>query len=249
VADISWRKEAVITFYRDELRDRYQVKNVKRFEPFQGIEDRHIDALREYFLENIYPPAEERIKLDLAFDHLGDVLRSPRRMQPLMTTALSSFWRFGLQLPTAVNAARHTFDAYRETRKLEGFMLANAEKINLSKADTRKRETMLTLISDVPERDVVRLIDDILNLFRTLSNIKLLSTTVKMLDHFIDVMVKRPDLFNEADVAGISLGRQVVSGGLHLFERMTPEELPRVVDGIRLVEYDWYERVKAGVAG
>lgn len=249
MADISWRKEAVITFYRDELRDRYQVNNVKRFVPFQGIAAHHIDALREYFLENIYPSPEERLKLDLAFDHLGSVLLSPRRMQPLMTTALTSFWRFGRQFPAAVNAARHTFDAYRETRKLEEYMLSNAEKIDLKKVDARKREVMLTLIADVPERDVVRLIDDIMNLFRTLSNIRLLRTTVEMLDHFIEVMVKRPELYSEADIAGISLGRQVVSGGLNLFERMKPEELPRVVDGIRLVEYDWYERVKAGAAG
>lgn len=239
------RKEAVIAFYRDELRKRYTLKNVRRFAPFEPISDSDIAALRDYFLDNIYPPPAERRKLDDAFEQLGAIIKSPRRLQPLMAAALGAFWRFGRQLPAAVSAGRNTFDAYRESRKLEEHMVRNADTIGLGPEDADKRERMLMLLANVPEEDVVRLIEDILTLFRTISNVELLSTTADIMDHFVEIMRGRPELYSENECAGIALGTGIVRGGLALFRQMAPEQLPMVVDGIREVEYDWFERIKA----
>lgn len=240
-------KDAIISFYRDELRKRYQVSHVRRFSQFDVISDESVDTLREYFLDHIYPPPERRAQLDDAFDHLGHLLRSPKRLQPLVTTALMSLWRLGRKLPAAVSAGRSTFDAYIESRKLERYMIEGAQKISLSKADTQDRLKMLSLIANIPEKHVRRLIRDILSLFRALANVSLLRTSAEIMDHVYEIMSKRTDLYTESECAGLALGIEVLRGGLELYEGMDPDVFPHIIDGIECVEFDWFDRVRAEV--
>jgi len=240
-------KDAIISFYRDELRDRYQVAHVRKFAQFDVISDQSIDCLREYFLDHVYPPPERRAQLDDAFDHLGRLLRSPRRLQPLVTTALTSLWRLGRKLPAAVSAGRSTFDAYVETRKLERYMLAEAEKVRLTEAGTRDRRKMLALITNIPEKHVDRLIRDILNLFRALANVSLLRTSAEIMDHVYEIMGRRADLYTESEREGLALGIAVLRGGLELYEGMDAGVFTHIIDGIERVEFDWFDRVRAVV--
>jgi hypothetical protein len=239
----------VIEFYRRELEARYQLENVRRFPEFNPISDARIERLREYFMQRIYPPPEQRKKLDDAFDHLNELLRSPHRLGPLVTTALRSLWRLGHRLPAAVQAGRSTVDAYRETRKLEACLIENAVRMGLRPKDSSDRTKMLQLIAGVPEKDVLRLIRDIVNLFRSLSNVALLETTVDIMKQSKAVMERHPDLYTENERAGLQLGLDIVSGGLALFRDMKPEEFDGVLRGIEAVETDWFARVRAMAAG
>ncbi|HNR30210.1 MAG TPA: hypothetical protein PKI11_04930 [Candidatus Hydrogenedentes bacterium] len=242
------RKEAIISFYREELCRRYQVASVRRFTPFDVISDETVDALRDYFLDHVYPPYERREQLDDAFDHLGRLLRSPKRLRPMVTMAITSLWRLGRQLPAAVSAGRATFDAYIESRKLEGYMLKEAEKIGLTAAAARDRITMLSLITDIPEKHVHRLIRDLLSLFHALAKVSLLRTSAEIMQRVHELMRRRTDLYTESECAGLALGLEVLRGGLALYESMEPEVFPHIIQGIELVEFDWYDAVRAEVA-
>src|SRR5688500_17755435 len=112
----------VLAFSRDVLRRRYEIENVRRFRSFDNMGDQPITKMRELFLDPIYPPPEQRNQLDEAFDRLGEMLRSPSRMGPLMGAAFKSMWRLGHRLPTAINAGRSTIDAFSKTRHLEQLM-------------------------------------------------------------------------------------------------------------------------------
>lgn len=240
-------RDAVINFQRSELRNRYEIENVRRFEEFEPVSDESIHLLRDYFLEHVYAPPEDRAKLDEAFDHLGRLLASPKRLTPLMGTVLRSMWRLGRQLPAAVSAGRSTFDAYLETRRLENYMMKQAVESRLTLAQTRDRIRMLTLITSIPRKHVLRLIRDMINLFHSLTRISLLRTSEAIMEHVYEIMCDRPNVYPESERAGLALGIQVLQGGLALFENMDQELFPHIIRGIELVELDWYEAVCAEV--
>lgn len=242
-----WR--AVVAFYRDEIERRYQLENVRRFEEFAEVTDGQAVALREFFLEHIYPPIQGREKLDTALERLRDVLRSPKRMAPFMKVGLSSMWKLGASLPGAVKAGLRVLDTYHEARNLENTMVRTAVEQGLRPEDAADRGKMIGIIVDVPESDVMRLVEDIMALFHVLSNTKMLDTAVDFLGTCREIMKGKPDLYDETDVAGIGLGRAVVEGGLALFRRIDPEVFPVMISGIERVELDWYERAVAEARG
>jgi hypothetical protein len=235
----------VLTFYREELMRRYQLDNVRRFEPFETISDEQITELRDFFLDQIYPPVKRRASLDQAFDRLSSMLTSPRRMRPLVGTAIKSMWRMGTRLPSAISAGRSTVDAFIKTRELEAHMIKAGARRGLSPEQAEDREEMLKLIQTVPEKMVYRLIDDIMDLFRALSNTEMLKVALAFMEHCLTVMKKHPDLYDEDDLEGVTLGMELLRGGLHLFLEVEPSHFKNIIEGIKQVETDWFASVKA----
>ncbi len=241
-------EHAVVEFYREEIRLRYQLDNIRRFEPFEDITDEHLNGLRDFFVDSIYPAAEKRQGIDDAFEHLHALLRSPRRLKPLMTMALASMWRLGTQLPAAVSAGLTTVDALRETRKLEAKMMDVAEGLGLSPAEARKRDAMVQIIANVPEKVVLHLIYDVLHLFRALSNVKMLGAMLEIMERSVTVMDKRQDVYRDDERKGVALGMEIVHGGHALFNRLQPDEFPKIIKGVELVELDWFDRIRKEAA-
>ncbi len=241
-------RHAIIDAYREQLRERYLVDNVRRFEEFDPISDKKIDTLRDFFLRCIYPSAEDRTHLDDAFNHMGEIIRSPRRMAPLMRVAFRSVWRLGVMFPSAVAAGTHTLEAYLETRRLEAKMLEYAKRERYGPGDVDKREAVVQMIAHVPEEEVVRFRNEVLKLFESLSNGKLMAATVDIMENSKDLMESRPDLYHEEELAGFSLGHEVLKQGLALFRKLKPSEFPAILEGIEVVEIDWYDRIKAEAA-
>ncbi len=241
-------KHAVLKFYRDELRNRYELSNVRRFSQFAPVSDDQIVALRDFFLEQIYPVPEEREKLDLAFDRLNVMLRSPKRMQPLMGAALTSLWRMGHRLPAAIGAGRATIDAYVKTRLLESEMMAEAVRVDLKEKDYGKRKRMVLLIKAVPDKQVYQLIQDILALFHALSNVEMLKVAVAFMRQCLDVIEKRSDIYTDEDKEGIVLGLELLEQGFQLFSAVEKPQFPQIFDGIHQVELDWYRRILSEAA-
>lgn len=237
-------REPVLGFYRDELRRRYELINIRRFDEFKPISDAQITNLRDFFLDQIYPELAKRKKLDESFDRLGDMLTSPKRMGPLLTAALTSLWRMGTKIPSAVTAGRSAIDAYMKTREMEATLIETAKKVKLKPSDAEVRTRMVTLVQAVPEKQVLTLISDIMDLFRALSDVEILKVAVAFMEQCEVVMKKRNELYSEDDLQGIRLGLDLLRGGLSLFLKLKPEELKSIIAGIERVELDWFERIR-----
>ena len=237
-------RHAIIEFYREEMRRRYLIENVRRFDLFQDVPDAQIDQLRRYFLGHIYPPMESRDRLDDALNRMADVIKSPRRLRPLMGAALASMWKLGKALPAALSAGNSTLDAYLHARKLEAVMVKTAEALGLGPEDYGNREKMIRVLADVQERQVMRLIKDIMKLFHALSNTKMLATAIEFLDTCTGIMAEKPELYTQSEIEGIRVGRELIEGGLALFLELKPEQFPRIIAGIEQIELDWYHRAK-----
>ena len=237
-------EEAVIEFYREEIRQRYLIDNLRRFEAFRGIPDGLLNDLREFFLASIYPPLPMRRQLDQALDNLRGLLRSPKQLRPLLRTALTSMLRLGAQAPAAVSAGLGAVEALREAGKLEQIMMQAARDLDLEPGDGADRQAMLQVIANVPEESFVHLIHNLLDLFGALSNVKMLSATFSIMDRSMKVMESKPDLYAEELRASLKLGLMVLRGGLDLFLRLQPEDSPRIIRGVEMVEMDWFNGVR-----
>jgi hypothetical protein len=230
------------------MRLRYLPENCRRFKELKPISDAKLGALRDYFLECIYPSSENRDRLDDAFDRMGEIIHSPRRLMPLMTIALRSVWKLGFMFPSAVGAGRNTLGAYLETRKIEGKLMEYARKNKLGPVDVGNYDVMVKMVANLPDDEMVTFRNEILKLFHHLSNVKLLEATVEIMDNSKALMESRPDLYHEKELAGFALGHEVLTRGLELFQSFKASEFPAIIRGIEVVEIDWYDRIKAEAA-
>jgi len=238
-------KHALIEGYRRELRKRYQLENVRRFPVFDPISDEQLIALRNFFLEYIYPAAEDRDELDRASDRVMQMFRSPRQLLPLMGTALSTLMRFGTMIRQASSVTLTTLETLKETRKLEDRMLGYAEDHDIQPKDAKRKDTIALIVGQLPEEDMLRFRNDVLKLFRSLANIDLLAAGVEIMENALSVMRSKPRVYDGLDIEGFELGRDLLQGSLDLYSQLSDEEAHVIVDGIDAVEEDWYDEIKA----
>ncbi len=236
-------RNALIDAYRVELRNRYQLKNVRRFDEFAELSDDKIKALRDFFLDHIYPPSKKRELLDDAFDNMGTVITSPRRLKPLMGAVFKSLWTIARMFPAAVRTGVTTLEAYLETRRLEKLMLEYAEENDYAPEDLSKHENIVAMVAGLPDGEVMKFLHEVIRLFKSLSNVKLLAAARDIMERSIEVMESRTDIYEENEVAGLQLGYEIIAGGVDLFTQLEPEEFPVVIKGIETIELDWYERI------
>ena len=220
------------------------MENVRRFDLFDTVSDVSLIKLRDFFLVHIYPPPQEREELDEAFDRLRSTLHNPKQMAPFMGSALKSLWRLGAKLPTAVKAGRSAIDAYAKTRTMESSLVDVAMENSVSLAATQDRAIMVGLIAHVPEKDILKLIKDVLELFKALSEVEMLEVAVTFMEKCIQIMHDHKELYDESDIQGIGLGLLVLKQGVALFQEQEPKSFPVIIEGIRAVELDWFESIQ-----
>lgn len=242
-------ERTVIEFNREEIRARYALDNLRRFGSFAHFEDEDLSRLSDFFLNRIYPPVEIRETIDEAFEELHGLLRSPKRLTPLMTMALASAWRLGAQLPSALSAAHCTLDSYWKTRKLEESMVESARKRKLTAAAARKRDNMVRVLADVPEKRVRLLTRDLLQYFQSLTNLKMLNAMTAIMERAQVVMASRPEVYPESERRGVRLGLEMLQSGVALIEHLGERAFPAIIEGIEEVEHDWYDSIleEAGI--
>lgn len=239
----------VIDAYREELRKRYSVENVSRFPNMRRLNAEIVEELREFFLTLIYTDSATRETFDAAFENLGSVLRNPRKLMPFMTTAISSLWKLGTQFPAAVSAGWRTLEAYLETRRLEKTMIEVLEKLLQTKSISDLASYRLisgdfrTMITGIPLKEVERFQGDTVLFFESLSNKKLLRSTIEIMQESLSIMDNRRALYSPEERAGLDYGYKVLAEGYRLFEKLNDEEIKIILEGIVVIEKDWYDRM------
>lgn len=245
---------AIVEFYREEIRKRYQLDRLRQIPEFDAISDEMLNALRDYFLDRLYPTMEVRDEMDEAFNDLGALLRSPGRLTPLIGAAITSMLRLSIHLPAVISTAIATVDALQQTRQLEQELMAVADDIRPELEDViqnpkkkaKYQRTMLRLINAVPETTVRSLIDDVIRLFGSLSDVKMLSAMLSLMDRCLKVMEARSDVYTDKDRESMARGIEVLRGGHDLFAQLKPKQFPQILKGIEHVETEWYDSVRSG---
>jgi len=236
---------AVIQSYRGDLRKRYSLENIHRFHEFKNISDSIIDDLRNFFLEYLYPEPERRVNLDNAIDRLSGVLSSPRKIRPLIGIAGRSFFKLGTLIPSAIRSGIRALEAYLHTRKMEKMMVRHAKANKTDASVLSDPEEFLRIISLLPEKEIVGFRKVITNLFKSMSNLKVITISIEILEDSKKIMKKRTDIFSRQEIDGLTLGYNMLIGGRDLYLQLKPDQVDMIHRGINSVEYDWYENVKS----
>ena len=241
-------REAVISMYRAELKRRYTPDHIHGYDAYGAISKESIQRMASFFLSSVYPPPAERAKRDAAFEDMGAVLRSPRKMWPLFGTAVSSVWKLGRQLPAALRTGWTTLELYLESSRMEEDLARVATDLGLGPSQIANREVFANLIASVPAADVEDFRTDILKLFRALANSALLETSISVMQHSRDIMEKHADRYTERELAGLELGINMLTQGYELFSSLAADEVALILEGIERIEIDWYRAMLSSAA-
>jgi len=241
-------RTALIEAYWKELQGRYETENVQRFEDLASVAPEKIEELRSFFLYYIYPPADRRSERDEAFNNLSTVLKSPRKLWPLMGQAFSSVFKLGRMITRALKAAYYTLDCYFESQSLERKMLAAAKERGATPKEIHDRAFLHEIVRAVPESKVMRFQKEVVQLFHSLADTELLKSTLEIMEDSLKIMESQTDLYSEPERMGLQYGLDLLRAGYELFLQLDETEVRLVLDGIDKIEKDWYARVKAKTA-
>jgi len=123
-------------------------------------------------------------------------------------------------------------------------MIAEAERRKLGPEDFADREKMICLIQAVPEADVMTLVQDILSLFRALTNVEMLQVASAFMRQCLKVLEERQDIYSDEDREGVRLGLALLEQGLALFIDVDKAHFPKLINGIHQIELDWYHTIR-----
>ncbi|MBX7059280.1 MAG: hypothetical protein K1X75_14540 [Leptospirales bacterium] len=237
-------RDAVTAAYWIELHDRYTVANVRRFRSVAEASDEVIDRLREFFLDRVYPPADRRMTRDQAFQNLGSVLKSPRKLVPLVGGTIFTVFKMGRMISTALKAAYHTLEAYLESEALERELARKATERGWDSGDLLDRQRVADLIRSIPEARVRRFQKETMALFEALANVQLLRSTLDIMSSSRAVMLAHPQLYSDRERAGLEYGESILRGGYDLFLSLSSGQDRLILETIRIIENDWYDRLR-----
>lgn len=230
-------------FLREELQRRYQPQNIRRFSGLDALSDERINALREFLLENIYPPPEKRVQIEAAFDHLNALLNSPARLRPLLRTLAGAIWRLGRQLPAALSAGRGVTEAFMRLRDMEAHLVAIVDEAQHRQRKTVTRPVMVEAVASLSKKDVQFFVRELTHLLKQLARTDLLRAMVNAITCCKNTMDVHPHIYPEAERAGVALALEIVSGALELFQAIPSPEIMLIVHGVMLIEQDWHDRM------
>lgn len=123
-------RERVVAFFRHELEHRYRLtelgenEEIRREDLLDGLTQQDLDRIKDFFLDVMYPPPEERQRWDQALKTLGDMLTDPGNLVSLFPSVPRIALRYGMVFPEALRAGRDVLRAYHTSTELEAELVA-----------------------------------------------------------------------------------------------------------------------------
>ena len=232
-------EQGVTAFLREEIAARYSLENMRRYRAFDALPDGKVHALRDFCLRHVYPEWETRCFQDRAFGKLLALLDAPMRLAPLTAVAMKSLFRFGRDLPRAVDAGKQVMAAFEAMRGLESSLVEQVREQGGAVAPETVRKAMAAMgrhAFDGFVRNTTALLE-------LLAQRSLLATGTSVLGDIARAMDKRPDLYDELEREGMQYAASVMEEGIALFDTLDPPAVAGAIRGIPELETDWFDRI------
>lgn len=231
---------AVSAFLREQLDARYAPENIRSYRNFNALPDETVRALREFCLRHIYPEWKGRRFQDRAFEKLMALLDNPLRLAPLTAVAMKSLFRFGRDLPRAVDAGKQVIRAFEAMRELESRLV---EQVREQGDGVVTPDTVLRAMVAMGREEFETFIGNTVSLLELLTRRSLLTTGVSVLSDIAGAMEKRPQLYDEMEREGMRYAASVMAEGMALFDALDPAAVEKALRTVPQVERDWFERI------
>lgn len=234
--------KAVIEGYRLVIHSRYDYDRLqKHLELPNTFGKEKLEALRNYFLQSIYPPVDQREHLNDAFQHLERHIANPKYLLNILKDSFGIVLRYGVHLPKMLKTGLKALRSFQTVSNFEKTLATNVKRSGfeapLSSDDIDK------LIRQLPKQAVFEFIDDSLVLFETLHDRILIKRVISIIDHLILKMQSKPEVYPIEDAEALLLGRNLIVEGDSLFETLTSQEQKLLFEMIEQVERKEMQRI------
>lgn len=237
-------EKALIGWLRNALASRYSLENIRRYSGFDAMSDASIAALRAFGLDHIYPEWETRCFQDEAFEKMMALLANPLRLSPLTAVALKSLFRFGRNLPKAIDAGKQVITAFEATRTLEEQLLEHIRIVKIRSEVQKDIDHAASLgMAAIGKPRFESFVESLVSLMELLNQRALLTTGISVLQDIAAAMEKRPESYDEIELAGAHYAVKVMTEGIALFDTLDPESVSDAIQAIPDVEHDWFDAV------
>ena len=233
----------VVAFLRVALAQRYDAANIRHYTGFDALSDEQIASLRDFGLRYIYPEWDARCFQLEAFDALQALLASPMRLKPLVAVTLKSLWRFGRQLPRAIEAGKEVIGAFEATRVLEGRIVYCLREVLPNDTTVPVSDDITQALRMLPREQFDVFVADMIALMRLLTQRDLLETGFSVLADIASAMEKRRECYELIEIEGARYALKVMDEGMALFDTLDDAAVAAAIEGIAQVEHDWFEQI------
>jgi Trp operon repressor len=231
----------LINAYRKNIRLKYDLKRIEKYPQFSHLRKDRIELMVSYFLELLYPPIQERIELDSAFASLKGFVHNPSKVFGLIGSLGISLWRIGRYLPQAFSSGLAALSSYLTAHNFEKILLDGAKKMWAQGLDIKEEENFMKLLSLIPKSQADQFREDIVSLFRTLSNEELVDRIILIMESIIQKMIQKKKIYTEEDILGIQLGLGILKKGRLILDSLSKDEKELFVKAIDQIEKDYFE--------
>lgn len=236
----------LISGYRKLVDQRYQYDELKQLHHIpSSITKKKVEELKTYFLEYIYPEYSTRQVLNEAFDSLDGHIKHPEHLLRLLIDSSAIIFRYGRSLPKILRAGIKALQSFRKATKFEKILIKTAKNNQIRiPFDEAKIKMLVATLSDKEIEDFIK---DGQDLFQVILDRPLVEKILKIMDTLIAKMLKRPNVYAQAEVEGLRMGYKIIEGGYSLLEGIPTSEQTQLLDLIVNIERDAFNKIKQEV--
>lgn len=239
--ELDWQAYLIDKF-RDMVRKRYDYDRLlANYTIPKGIDEAMVSTVKDYFLMVLYPSIETRNELEEAFTYLNDYVKHPSKTFKLIGSMSKAIFTFGLQLPRALKAGVLSLEAFLNAKEFEELIKQSIENQGL-KAPISDEEYIKSM-AQIPEVEARKFLKDIEHLLGFITDTKLLSKTVEVMESVISKMEDNPETFSKAEISGIQLGIEIMNSGYGIFANLNDRTKKEMIAFIMRVEKDFMDKV------
>lgn len=217
----------IIYAYREVIKKRYDYAVLRQRDDLPAsFTEEKIGRFKEYFLTRLYPVPEVREELNDTFANLDTYVKQPNKLLRLLMDSGALLFKYGRHLPKILQAGIKAMQSFSQATVFEDKLVEKAN--NISYERPLSAEQVNGLIRSLSRKDIEKFIDSSQILFETLQDRKLVKKIKEIIQHLIQKMKNRPNIYSEKELKGLEMGLAIISEGDELFEQLNPVDQKRV---------------------
>ena len=232
----------IILGYRQLMEERYQHNNlIKDYDLPKAFDANRVKLFQSYVLEYVYPAPEERKALEEAFENLAGYIKNPEKLLRILIDSGSLIFRYGRHLPKILKAGLKALKSFITANELENKLVENAIELKIEAPFSPK--DIQTILAHLPKKDLMDFVNNNETLFETLYDRKLVKNIITIVETLITKMKKRPQVYSEAEVNALTIGRDIIKQGNLLFDNLSKKEQRQILGMVLRIEKEAIEKL------
>jgi len=236
--------EEVIIAYRKIIEERYQFNQLNQlYDLPASFNESRTKLFKDYFLKHIYPAPDKRKELDEAFRNLDNYIKHPEKLLRILIDSSRLLFKHGRHLPKILKAGLSALKSFRTATDFEKKLVKNAISASIHPPFTTSN--IESLIAQLSQKDIQLFIENNQAMFEIMHDRKLIEKIIDIVEHLIQKMKSRPDIYTEVEIKALTIGRDLIVEGNKLFDQLPEKDRQHILDLTVQIEKDAIQKIFA----